>query len=72
MKYAIVKVSNGNYSIYTETTDINAAKVAFHGQCQALWNAPEVVTASVAIVDENLDVVQGYKEFINHEQPQDE
>ena len=66
MKYSILKVSNGNYSIPTETTDLNAAKVAFHGQCQALWNASEVTTASVAIMDENLDVVQGYKEFISH------
>jgi len=68
MKYAIIKVSNGNYVIQAEgITDINKAKVTFHGLCQALWNAPDVITAEVAIVDEQLDVVEGYKEFIHHE-----
>lgn len=68
MKYAIIKVINGNYSIHAEgITDIASAKVSFHGLCQTLWNAPDVVTAMVAIVDENLDVVERYKEFIHHE-----
>lgn len=67
MKYAIVKSINGNYFIDSEGfTDVDKAKVKFHGVCQTLWNASDVVTASVAIVDENLDVVQGYKEFISH------
>ena len=65
MKYAIIKVVNGNYSIHAEgITDIGKAKVSFHGVCQTLWNAEDVQTASVMIVDENLDVVEGYKEFI--------
>lgn len=68
MKYAIIKVVNGSYSIYAEgITDIGTAKVQFHGLCQTLWNAPDVVTAYVEIVDEQLDVVEGYKEFIHHE-----
>ena len=68
MKYAVIKVINGTYAIHAEAiTSISAAKVSFHGLCQTLWNAPDVVTASVAIVDENLDIVQGYKEFISHE-----
>lgn len=68
MKYAIIKVSNGNYVIQAEgITDLNSAKVTFHGLCQTLWNAPDVITAEVAIVDEQLDVVEGYKEFIHHE-----
>lgn len=68
MKYAIIKVINGNYSIHAEgITDIASAKVSFHGLCQTLWNAPDVVTAMVAIIDENLDVVERYKEFIHHE-----
>lgn len=67
MKYAIVKTINGAYSIDSEGfTDVDKAKVKFHGVCQALWNSEDVFTASVAIVDENLDVVQGYKEFISH------
>lgn len=65
MKYAIIKVVNENYFIHAEgITEISAAKVAFHGLCQNLWNATDVNTAYVAIVDENLDVVEGCKEYI--------
>lgn len=67
MKYAIIKVINGNYNIHSEgITDVNSAKVQFHGLCQTLWNAPDVETAEVMIVDENLDCVENYKEFIFH------
>ena len=48
---------------------IEAAKVSYHGRCQVLWNAPDVLTAEVMIADENLDVVEGYKEFIRHDPP---
>ena len=67
MKYAIIKVINGNYFIHAEgITDLNNAKTQFHGLCQTLWNASDVQTACVMITDENLDTVQGYKEFISH------
>ena len=67
MNYAIIKVVNGTYSIHAEgITDVNAAKVNYHGLCQTLWNAPDVTTACVMITDENLNVVEGYKEFIRH------
>ena len=74
MKYSIIKVINGNYFVHAEgITDIAAAKVQFHGLCQTLWNAPDVITAYVMIADEQLDAVEGYKEFIHHEvQPQEE
>ena len=68
MRYAIIKVVNGNFFIHAEgITDINRAKVAFHGLCQTLWNAQDVITATVAIIDEQQDVVEGYKELIRHE-----
>ena len=68
MKYAIIKVINGNYFIHAEgITTIEAAKVQYHGLCQTLWNAPDVITAMVMIVDESLAVVEGYKESIHHE-----
>lgn len=71
MKYAVIKVVNGNYSVHAEgLTTPESAKVSFHGLCQALWNEPTVITASVAIVDENLDILDGedgYKEFIKHD-----
>ena len=67
MKYAIIKVINGNYFVHAEgITDVNGAKTQFHTLCATLWNAADVVTACVKIVDENLDCVQGYSEFITH------
>lgn len=67
MVYAIIKVVNGNYFIHSEgITEVDNAKVQFHGLCQSLWQAPDVVSAYVKIVDEQLDVVEGYKEFIHH------
>lgn len=74
MKYSIIKVINGNYAIHAEgITSIAAAKVVFHGLCQTLWNAPDVLSAYVMIADEQLDAVEGYKEYIHHEpQPEPE
>ena len=67
MTYAIIKVINGSYSVHSEGfTDLSKAKVDYHGLCQTLWNAPDVITAEVKIVDENLDNVEEYKEFISH------
>ena len=68
MKLSIIKVINGNYSVHAEgITALSAAKVTYHGLCQTLWNAPDVLTAMVAIMDENLDCVEGNKEYITHE-----
>lgn len=68
MKYAIIKVINGNYSIHAEgITALENAKVSFHGLCQTLWNAPDVLSAHVMIADEQLNVVEGYIEYIHHE-----
>lgn len=68
MRYAIIKCINGNYSIHAEgIADLTAAKVNFHGLCETLWNASDVISAHVMIADEQLDPVEGYKEFIHHE-----
>lgn len=73
MKYAIIKVINGNYFIHAEgITNLANAKTQFHGLCQNLWNSADVITAYVMIADEQLDVVEGYKEFIHHEPAQTE
>lgn len=70
MRYAIIKVINGNYFIHAEAiTDLKSAKVQFHGLCQTLWNALDVISAYVEIVDEQLDCVEGYKEYIHHDIP---
>ena len=67
MKYAVIKCINGNFAIHAEGfTDKDNAKVNYHALCQTLWNADDVITAEVAIMDENLNVVEGYHEFISH------
>ena len=69
MKYSIIKVINGNFSIHGEyDTNLEGAKVAFHNLCAALWNASDVITAMVKICDENLDCVNNYMEYITHEE----
>jgi hypothetical protein len=73
MKYAIIKVINGNYFIHAEgITDLANAKTQYHGLCLTLWNADEVLSAYVEIVNEQLDVVDGYKEYIHHDAPAQE
>lgn len=68
MKYAIIECVNGNYFIRAEgITSLENAKTQYHARCQALWNAQDVITAHIMIADEQLDVVEGYKEFIRHE-----
>lgn len=67
MKYAVTKVSNGNFFIVSEHgNDLQAARNAYWDQCKALNNASDVVSATVAIIDENQDVVEGKKEYISH------
>lgn len=68
MKYAILKTINGNYFVHAEgITNPDSAKTQFHGLCQTLWNAPDVLSAHVMIVNEQLNCVEGYKEYIHHE-----
>ena len=66
MKYAIVKCINGNFTIHAETDNLKQAKVNYHGLSQTLWNADDVITGSLAIVDENYSVVEPYREYITH------
>lgn len=73
MKYAIIECINGSFFIRAEgITALESAKTQFHGRCQTLWNAPDVLSAYVMITDEQLDVVEGYKEFIHHPAPNPE
>lgn len=63
--YAIIKVVNGNFFIDAEgITNLASAKTHFHGLCQTLWSAPDVTTAHVMIADEQLNVVEGFREYI--------
>ena len=66
MKYAIVKVVNGNFAVASEHGENkDAAIIAFHQLCASLHNASDVVTSCVKIVDEQLDCVDGYVEVID-------
>lgn len=67
MKYAIIKSSNGAISVDSEFSELEKAKVRFHGVAQSLWNAEDVLTAKVMIVDEQLNCVEDYREYIHHE-----
>lgn len=71
MKYSVVKVVNGNYAIVAEYSVLQSAIVGFHNNCMTHWNAADVYDATIAILDENLDVVNGYKEHIYHERPEE-
>lgn len=68
MKYAVIKCINGHYFIHAEGfTDLAKAKVNYHALCKTLWDANDVITAKVMLADENLNVIDGYTEFIHHE-----
>lgn len=68
MTYAIIECINGSFIVRAEgITSIEAAKTQYHGRCQVLWNAPDVVSAYAMIVDTQLDVVEGCKEYIHHD-----
>jgi hypothetical protein len=73
MKYALIQCVNGNFSIVSEHGEnLQAARVAFHDRCKILWNASDVITATVAIVDSNLTYVDGRIEIITHEMTESE
>ena len=68
MKYAVITVTNGNFAVKSEHGENKqAALVAFHQLSAAYWNAPDVTTAMIKVVDENLDTVDGKMEYITHD-----
>ena len=65
--YAIVKCINKSFGVHAEGENLDGLKVNFHNLCAALWNDAGTKTAKVMIVDESLNCVDGYAEFIHHE-----
>lgn len=65
MKYVVMQSVGGNTVIKEEWTDKNKAKQGYHNLCKNLYADAETQTAVVAILDENLDVVDGNKCYIN-------
>ena len=73
MKYALVNCVNGNFSVVSEHPTAEQGIVAFHQRSATLWNAPDVITARLSLVDENLYVVEGrYTEWIDRREPESE
>ena len=69
MKYYVIYASNGDLQLgqgaVTEWTDLEAAKGKFHDLCYLMWKESSVNTACVAIIDNALNVVSGYREYIS-------
>lgn len=66
MRYAVITVTDGNFVIRSEWSNPEGAIKAFHSLASALWNDTNLEKGYVAIVDSNLDIYNGYKEFITH------
>lgn len=65
-KYSVIKCVNGSFIIVSEHNDLQSAIISYHGECRALWNAPDVEIATVIIADDKLRTVNGYYEIIEH------
>ena len=67
MNYAVIKIVNGNFTIDSEwPNNLQGAIKKWHDVCGPLWNAQDVQTATVMIIDQQGNDVPGYKEFITH------
>ena len=73
MRYAVVQVVNGNFSVVSEHGEnLDGARVKFHDVCKNLWAASDVNTARVAVVGDDFAYVDGHIEEISHAQPDPE
>lgn len=67
-KFDVVQKVNGNLVIKSTWTDNKAgAKQAYHDTLRLLYSDKDTTSGVVAILDDNLDVVDGCKEFIDKE-----
>lgn len=66
-KFAVVSVVNGVFNIDSEWGDnLQGARIAFHNRCSALWNASDVITAVVRLVNRDFLTYLNYVEGIEH------
>ena len=66
-KYAIYKCVNGSFFLVSEHgNNLQQAIVNFLAEDRALWNEPSVIKATIAIYDQNFDVVDGRIDHIKH------
>lgn len=64
--YAVIQFINGAFSVKYESNNLDSLKYNYHNWCALLWNDEGAVDGVVKIVDDKLDVVDGYIEFISH------
>ena len=69
MKYNIIQNADGNTSIVSEWSNINSAKQNFHNQCRILYADPDTTKAIVGLFDEQLNIVDEKKEWIDKSVP---
>lgn len=58
MKYAVIAVVNGTFSVKAETDKPESAIVSFHSVCTTLWNSADVQKATVAVMNEKMGYVK--------------
>lgn len=58
MKFAVIHCSNGTFHIDSEWSDEKQAVVNFHTICTTLWNAEDVTTAAVILVNEKFETIK--------------
>ena len=65
-KYDVVQKVDGNLVVVSTWVDNkNGAYKAFHDRCALLWADAGTTKGVVAVLDDNLEVLDGKKEFIN-------
>lgn len=67
MQYAVIQISNGTATVVAEhINSLDTAITNYHTTAAALSNAPDVNLAAVMIVDDQLRLVNGKHEVIDH------
>ena len=58
----------GTLTVVSEWPEGKEAKAigAFDDECATLWKSPEAINATVAILDEQFDIYNGYRQRIIH------
>ena len=70
MKLFVIQTSDGNLTIISEWGDNpTGAKQSYHNQLKNLYADKDTTQAYVAIIDEQLNVYQGFKEYVNKVTP---
>lgn len=68
MEYAILTVTDGNNVVRAEhIANIEDARKTWHHWCELLISDNSFSKGMVKLVDENLDLVEGKMEYIEHE-----